>query len=92
MNVKYFRKGKTPVVKLHTVNVIESIDDVPFSLRAFTDNTKGNDLAEKTFVRLVKEHNETEGPKFSDEDFSAMMDDGVYDDECGYQLFITHSI
>lgn len=83
-------------IKLHTVNVIETIDGTPQSLRAFTDNKKGNKRAENLFVRLVKEHNafgqgSGAGPTFSKEEFSAMLDDGVYDDECGYQLFLTHS-
>ncbi len=92
MNAKYFRQNKQPAIKLHTVNVIESVDAVLLGVRAFTDNKEGNALAEKLFVRLVKEHNKSGGPEFSKEDFTAMLDDGVYDDELGYQLFITHSI
>ncbi len=83
-------------IKLHTVNVIESVDGNILSVRSFSDaanvRSKSNKRAERLFVKLVKEHNKMKGPKFSKEDFEAMLDDGVYDDECGYQLFLVHSV
>lgn len=87
----YYRRNNLRVTKLHTVNVIETIDGVPQSLRAFADNKAGNKLAEECFKSLVEEHNKDNGPKFDAEDFEDMFSDGVYDDDCGYVLFLTHS-
>jgi hypothetical protein len=92
VNISYTRNNGQFAIRLNTVNVIETVDGVPQSLRSFIDNPEGNARAEKLFKRLVKEHNKEGGPKFSDEDFTDMMDDGVYDDDCGYCLFITHSL
>lgn len=89
---------KSPIgrkaVKLHTVNVIEICNDEFQSIRSFSDSKEGNKRAEKLFKRLVREHNpKSQGAiQHSDEDLDAMIDDGVYDDDCGYQLLITHSI
>jgi hypothetical protein len=90
--MNYKRTNGQPVIKLNTVNVIETVDGVPQSLRSFSDNKEGNRRAEKRFKSLVREHNAMDGPKFSDEDFDDMLDDGVYDDDCGYCLFLTHSV
>ncbi len=78
-------------IKLHTVNVVEVVNDAPFSLRAFADNPKGNHRAEKMFAGLVMEHNADDGVIPSSDDLDKMIEDGVYDDECGYQLFLIHS-
>ena len=78
-------------MKLNTVNVIEYVNDAPLSLHAFGENEKGNQEAETLFTKLIREHNKDGGPKFSDDDIDAMISDGIYDDDCGYQLFLTHS-
>lgn len=79
-----------------TVCVIEIVNDRYHSCRSFHNNPEGNAAAEELFKRLYKEHNDPDGTtgfvQPTDEDFAAMIEDGVYDDECGYQLVITHSI
>ena len=77
-------------IKLHTVNVIEVCNGVVDSIRSFTETPKGNKRAEKAFVRMVKERNRLE--VHSADDLDNMLSDGVFDDERGYQLFLTHSI
>ena len=92
MNIRYFRPNRKPAIKLHTVNVIETVDGSPIGLHSFTDNPEGNKRAEERFKFLVEYHNKNGGPKFSDEDFAEFFEDGTYDDDCGYQLFLTHSV
>jgi len=79
-----------------TVNVIELVNERYHSVRSFHDDPEGNKAAEELFKRLHKEHNDPDGTtgvsEPSEEDFAAMIEDGTYDDECGYQLVITHSI
>lgn len=91
---KYFRKNGQPVVKLRTVNVLEFCNNEFMQSFSFTDNSEGNKRADKKFARLVREHNpKSQGAiQYTDEDIDEMLDDGVYDDECGYQLLITHSL
>lgn len=89
--MKYKQSNGKPAIKLHTVNVVETVNEMPISLRSFVDNPLGNERAEAFFKRLVKEHNKENGPKFSEDDFDDMIEDGVYDDDCGYILYLIHS-
>ena len=79
-----------------TVNVIELVNGNYHSVRSFFDTPEGNRSAEAFFKRLHKEHNDPDGTTGveppSDQDFQNMLDDGIYNDECGYELVITHSI
>jgi len=78
-----------------TVNLIESVDNKVIGVTSFLDNPEGNRAAEAKFQELYKEHNDPDGTtgfvQPTDEDFAAMIEDGVYDDDCGYRLTITHS-
>jgi hypothetical protein len=63
-------------------------------VRAFVDNPEGNKQAEKAFVRLIKEHEKPDpvDTRSTKEDFENFIDEGTYEDNSGYQLFLTHSI
>lgn len=82
-------------IKLNTVNIIELVNGNLNSIHSFTDNEKGNKAAERLFRRLVREHNDPEGTTgvkpFSRADMDCFLDDGIYNDECGYELIISHS-
>ena len=81
---------------IQTVSIIEVVNGNFHSCRSFLDTPQGNHAAEALFKRLHKEHNDPDGTTGiadpTDEDFQLMLDDGIYDDECGYNLVITHSI
>lgn len=90
--IKYFRKNGQPAVKLATVSVIEMTDLDVQGVRSFVDNPEGNRRAEKRFVQLVKEHEGKTGNQWSKEDLDDFIENGVYDDGCGYQLLLVHSV
>ena len=81
---------------IRTVNVIETVNNKVIGVTSFLDSIKGDKAAEARFKVLHKEHNDPEGttdvPATTDEEYAAMIKDGVYDDECGYRLTITHSV
>jgi len=83
-------------VKVATVNVVELVDGKIISLCSFAESPDGNKAAERLFRRLHKEHNDPDGTTGVDrptrEDFAAWIEDGIYDDDCGYNLVITHSV
>jgi len=72
---------------MNTVNVIE-YNETPISLRAFPDTKAGNDKAEDLFAHLV---NENADPKPTQEDMEMYLENGIYSDENGYELYLTHS-
>ncbi len=43
-------------MRVNTVNVIEMVDDLPTSCRAFTESKQGNQEAEKLFADVIKEN------------------------------------
>lgn len=86
--MKYLRSNGQPAVKLCTVNVVEITNGDVQSVRSFTDNKDGNKRAEKLFGRIVAEHY---GP-VDKEDLDNMLSDGIFDDDNGYQVLLTHSI
>ncbi len=88
--MKYKQSNGKPAIKLHTVNVVEVVNEMPISLRSFVDNPLGNERAEALFKKLIKEHN-SDRIKFSEDDFDDMIEDGVYDGDCGYILYLIHS-
>ena len=49
---------------------------------------KGNKKAESLFAHLV---NENADPKPTQEDMENYLDNGIYSDENGYELYLTHS-
>ena len=75
-------------MKLNTVNVIELKSDFVSSLRAFPDDTTGNKEAEKLFEQLVKEHENNDVPQ---KDMEVYLEEGAFDDDCGYQVVLVHS-
>lgn len=75
-------------MKLNTVNVIEMVWDSIQSLHAFPDDHKGNVDAEKLFVELIKEH---ESNDVTEKNIAIYLEEGVFDDDCGYQLMLVHS-
>lgn len=69
---------------LSTVNVIETTDGTPDSLRAFPDTPEGNKEAEECFTAIAKENG------CSDEDMPAAIEDGNH--TLGtYTIFLVHS-
>ena len=78
-----------------TVNVIELVNGNFHSIRSFFDSPEGNHAAEALFKRLHLEHNDpdrtTGVERPTEEDFRSMLDDGIYTDECGYELILSHS-
>lgn len=82
-------------LRLSTVNIIELVDGNPIGVVSYPDTARGNRAAERLFRKLYREHNDPDGTtgivQPTKEDFDAMIDDGIYDDECGYQITITHS-
>jgi hypothetical protein len=82
--------------RCRTVAVVELVDQNLIGVTTFPDTPEGNHNAEALFKRCHKEHNDPDGTTGveppTDEQFSAMLDDGIYDDEAGYQLIITHSM
>ncbi len=93
MNMNYYTRGRE-AIKLRTVNVLEFCNNEFQQSFSFADNSVGNTRAEKKFARLVREHNpkDQNAIQYTHEDIEVMLDDGVYDDECGYRLLITHSL
>ena len=94
--MKYLQANRKPAVKVHTVNVIEIVNEQLNSVRSFVDNPAGNKRAERMFRRLYREHNDPDGttgePRPTNADIDPYIEDGVYDDECGYQLVLAHSV
>jgi len=80
------------MAKLKAVNVIEIVDDRVLGCRSFTRNKEGWKQANRHFRKLHKEHNDPDGTtgyeRPTKKDFEVMVLDGVYDDECGYKIFI----
>jgi hypothetical protein len=91
--MNYYARGHK-AIKLRTVNVLEFCNNQFQQSFSFVDNPEGNKMAERKFARLVREHNPKaeDAIQYTHEDIDAMLDDGVYDDECGYQVLITHSL
>ncbi len=88
--------NKTKLKKLATVNIIELKQGVLHSIRSFTDNAEGNEQAEKTFKALVNKHHADEqgsgnGDPITDDDMQCFLDNGIYDEQDGYELMIAHS-
>ena len=94
MNITYTRDNGQKALKLIAVSVIEMSGGELQSTRTFVDNPEGNQEAEKLFRKLVAEHEDPESPhmRSDEEDFVNYLDEGVYEDCSGYQLFITHSV
>ena len=76
-------------IKLNTVNIIEMCNGRLQSIHSFTDNPQGNKRAESLFRRLVREHNIPE--EVTKADMECFLDDGIYNDQSGYELILSHS-
>ncbi len=75
-------------MKLNTVNVIEMVHDDIINIQSFTDDEEGNRQAEKLFELLVKKH---ESNDVTESNMDVYLEEGVFDDDCGYQIVIVHS-
>lgn len=90
---KYFRKNRQPAVKLRTVNVLEFANNEFQQAFSFADNPEGNKRAERKFKRLVREHEkDVHNVEWEKEDIDNMVEEGVFDDQSGYQVLLTHSL
>jgi hypothetical protein len=82
-------------MKLATVNIIELLTDSLQNVYSFPDTPEGNAEAEVQFKACHLQHNDPDGTTGvacpDDEEWKYMLDDGTYDDDCGYKLLITHS-
>ncbi len=67
-----------------TINVIETVDGAIISNRLFTDKTQE---AEALFIKCINEHEQS---PITTEEAEAYMDDGIYDDSCGYCVMLSH--
>lgn len=77
--------------KCSTVNVIELVDGEFIGVVSFPDTPGGNRLAEEHFRQCYLDN--TQGGEVpSESDWTAIMDNGTYEDDNGYQLLITHSV
>lgn len=86
--------NKTKLKKLATVNIIELKQGVLHSIRSFNDTVEGNKQAEKVFASLIRDRNDPEGTtgeKVTDEDIECFLDNGIYDEQEGYEVMISHS-
>jgi hypothetical protein len=71
-------------MKLNTVNVLETIGNLPQNLHSFKEDNKGNKEAEALFTKLAKVYGAAEA------DMPSYIEDGIY--ECGnYSLYLIHS-
>lgn len=73
--------------RISAVSVIEIINGTPESINTFPDTPDGNKLAEKHFETCIKENNDT----ISDEDIDVCIEDGIFTDVYGYEIYIMHS-
>lgn len=80
---------------MQVVNVLECVNDVPTRIWSHvvlfdteSHRNEVSELAEKKFLSLLKEH----GVDIDDEnDGSYLLEDGIYDDDDGYQVVIIWS-
>ena len=93
MKINYYT-NRGPAIRLHTVNVIEMNDGDLQSIHSFADTPKGNKLAEKLFVKLVKkEEIESHATVVSNRfDMDNYLDDGIFENGSGYSIIISHSV
>lgn len=81
---------KTALTKLSTVNVIHiDTDGVVRSVVSFPDDPEGNKQAEALFVARIKDA--TSATAYNEDEFQAMIDEGISDDAVESKFFITHS-
>lgn len=73
------------IEKIKTVNVIEYFDNTISQVISFPDTIIGNRLAEETFLAILAEHN------MSPEDKEYQLENGIAEDDNGYQVFLVHS-
>jgi len=71
---------------MQTVNVIEYKADAVISLRAWNEDTEGNEIAGNTFKDIIKECD----PDATEAEIKDMLDEGFYE-QGDYQLFLVHS-
>jgi hypothetical protein len=71
-------------MKLHTVNVIEIINDDFKQIVSFTDDEEGNHEAETLFEQMATKNGA------ESEDMESHLDDGCFLKDT-YQLLLTHS-
>ena len=71
---------------MQTVNVIEYKADTVISLRAWNEDTEGNEIASNTFKDIIKECD----PDVPKAEIKDMLDEGFYE-QGDYQLFLVHS-
>lgn len=85
---------------IRTINVIELVGGKIFGLTSFPDNQEGNQAAETLFKELYIAYNDPDGttgvPKPTDEEFDAMLEDGIWEDDQrligeSYAISIVHS-
>ena len=82
--------SKTKKTKsISTVNVLESANGEILSLKSFSDNLKGNLLAENHFMKCVQENSGGDRSKFMGIDY--YLEEGNYSDGAGYECWLIHS-
>ena len=73
---------------INTVNIIELDHKEVTGIRSFSNDTAGNKQAESFFQKRIKEH---EGNNVSEMDLGIYLEEGIFDDDCGYQVMIKPS-
>lgn len=80
------------MAKQKIIALVESVEEKVLACHSFRNNTNGSGKAFRAFKRFHKEHNDPDGTtgyiRPSNEEFLDMFNDGLYDDECGYKIYI----
>jgi hypothetical protein len=77
-------------MKRNTVNVIEIVDGIVQSLRAWDDDQVGNAEAEKVFHACVTENTKGDAVPPDDADMNGYVEDGTFE-QGTYQVNLVHS-
>ena len=72
---------------MNTVNVIEYFEESIASVNSFKDDEKGNKKAEQLFTKIVKKLERTNDKEY----IADCIDDGIYENDDGYQCFLVHA-
>ena len=74
-------------MKVDTINVIEMWNGQMMQVISFEDNPEGRSDAEQLFTSMIQSnHDDLEA-----EDFDFYLDEGMFDDDNGWMIYLIHS-
>ncbi len=84
---------KSRARKLHSVNVLEMVDDDIQQMISFSDTPAGNAKAEKVFAQMIQDQvgPPEDGGVLDPDTMADFIEDGYWQDTTGYQIFLIHS-